>query len=643
MEKRGASLGQRYGVALWACFAFAWPCLAFSAALPDAPVATQKDEPADGKPDEVVEFLGNKSSEDKPEGKEGETDTAEKKGMFSSMRLAPILLRMGGSVGYSVVRQVSGSAKPSIQQVLSTSVDVYAISYIWQPWFAKVEGLMRYTNNLTVRSQGGAGGGVPNSNVYGNATLKVFPYSRFPLEMSISQNEAFTGYGTGAPNSQTNMLRIMQRYTPPNRLESYMASLTRTIAGGLNLAKDKEDGLDFEMSTSRFDKQSHSLSGASYRKIAPVGSVTLLNRLVSRHDYRPSSEFFLSGLGNMNFTNNSFQAISAKATSLQLSAFSSWMPKEEPYYLTSSLRGFGIVASSNGGSSKTRSVNANLGGVYTVNKYLRVDASANASVTESNGVRTQQTNLASSQAATVNYPLPSINFGKLSYSRGVNGSFVNRVNSGGVATQTLTVSPNHALSRGIDWMDGVLNLSVNQGLTVSKASRSGETASLAHQGRATWGRVEGKQISSVSLSVTDQRAVLGRKNFFQLFNLQAVLNTELDRNSAWTGNLTMQAARNGGEQLTSPFVSSSSASLGYTNRRMFNVNRLSFQSDFRMTSKSLLPVSVNTKDQGDLSWLNKFTYRIGRLQLAAQADVTHAQNQTNTLIMFSALRYFGAN
>lgn len=642
MEKRGASLGQGYGVALWACFAFAWPCLAFPAVLPD-PSPAKKDAPADDQPDEVVEFLGSKSGESKSENKEGDAADPEKKGMFSAMRFAPIYIRLGGGVGYSVVRQQSSGSQAVTQEVLSTNLEAYAMSYIWQPWFAKVQGALRYINNVTASSQGGAGGNLPNSSVSGDAALKVFPYSRFPFEASITQNETFTGYGTGAPNAQTNILRLSQRYTPLSYKENYVATLTRTLSGNLSLSKEREDRLDFTANTRRFDKQSHSLTGASYRRKGFGGVVSLVNRLVSIHNYRPDSTFSMNGLANVNYLTVNSPLVATNATSVQLSTFGSWMPKEQPYYLTAAVRGFGANSKSSGASARNRSFNANLGGAYTVNQYLRLDASANVGLVSENGVQKQTGSLGSNQTASINYPFPSINFGDLHYRRNVSANFVNRTSTAGRhAVQTVSVSPSHSLGRNLNWMGGALGLDVSQGVGITKVSRLPGTLSLTHQGRVGWNHAEGTQVSTISLGASDQRTLVGNKTFFQLINLQAVLNTDLDRNSSWNGNLTMQTARNGGEQLTSPFTSSSSASLGYVNRRMFNINRMNFRSDLRMTSESLLPVLASPKDKGKFAWTNKFTYELGRLQLSMQADVGHEQNQTTTTILFSAFRAFGS-
>lgn len=670
MGKVKANLSRGRVVAVLACLACAWSSLAFPATLqnssvpaaattatsattavattPAAPATSKAEMGLDSQPGSAVEFLGKAADGGKGDGgKNDGTDgavPAEKKSFFSSLRFAPVRVRVGGGVGYTFVRQAIGNTKPTITESLTANLDVYAITYIWKPWFATVEGIGRYTNNLNSTSRGDAS--PPNSTLFGSGSVKLFPYSRFPFEASLSQGESYTGYGLGPPDSQNTMLRLTQRYTPRERKESYVAVYMRNLSGGRGLARDREDDLSFDVSSSRFDKQQHSLQATTNRRVSSNQSILLSDRMVSRHNYQPDSTFTVNGMSNLSYIKAlSTRGSATSSTNLQLTSFGSWQPKERPYSLSASVRGYGNLTGASGAlTTKVRSVNGTLGGVYAVNQYVNLDATANASVVEQNGERTKTANLAGNQAARINYPLPSINFGDLRYTRGVSASVVNRTNTTGRhSTQSATVSPSHALSRYMGLMGGRLSLSLNQALGLSQASRSPGSATLTHQGRANWTGLLAKQISTVAAGLTDQHTLTGNKNFFQMINLQATLSGELDRNASWNGNFTMQTSRSGDALSASPFSSSSSIGLGYVNQRMFNINRLSYRSDIRTSSQELLPILVATpKKQGEISWTNNFSYKIGRLQLGLQADVTKVQNEINTMIMFTAFRTFGS-
>lgn len=652
---KGTAGSRRNSVALLACVALASTRLAFPADLANqpaaapstaasatTPAAVQSDAAVDSQPEAGVEFLGGA---DKPGGKKSDAvDAPAKKGIFSTVRLAPIAMRVGGSVGYSISRMTTGKEPPVIQEMLSTNLDVYATSYLWQPWFAKVEGQLFYTNNIASTNSGrSAGHDVPSSTVSGEAKLRIFPMSRYPFEAALRQSESFTGYGVGAPNTQTNMLRLTQSYAPRDRKEQYRAALTRTITGGMNLPKERQDALNFDASTRRFAKQSHSLTAESNRSYGSKDKVLLTNRLVSRHDYKPDADFSLNGMGNVNYLSQHTSQSALNTTNMQLSGFASWLPKDQPYSLVSSLRAIGANSVVNDRTSSTlQGVYATLGGAYTVNRYLSLSANGNYYNVVSNGQRTKRADLASSQDASVNYPFPSINFGDLRYTRGISGRFSNRANTTAApSVQTVTVSPSHALARSMKWMEGNLGMNLSQGLTVSKASRAPENASLRHQGSAGWTRVDGKQTSNISLMASDARTLLGVKSNSQMINLQGMLNTELDRNSSWSGDLTVQTARSGDAQMMSPWIASSSANLAYRNRRMFNVNRMEFRSDLHITSKSLLPVLAGANEPADIIWDNKLTYMLGRMEFSLQGSITQAQKTTTTLLMFNAIRSFG--
>lgn len=663
MGKRKAS-SRSYSFALLACVAIAWSRLGFPAALPNQPAAsssvvvpsttssittpgtTQGDAAVDSQPEAAVDFLGGVAGKETPGSKKGDaSDAPAQTSIFPSLRFAPIAMRVSGTVGYSLSRQSSDTAPTTIQEMLTTSLDVYATSYIWKPWFAKVEGQVGYTNAVAASSRGGSGNNnVPLSSVSGEAKLRLFPVSRYPFEASLRQSESFVGYLTGVPDTQTKSLRLGQNYTPRDRKEQYRALLTRTIAGGMNLPKDREDMLNVSADSKRFDKQTHELTGDSVRTYGSKNRVTLNNRLVSRHDYKPTADFSLNGLGNVNyFSAKSFQT-AQNVTNMQLSSTASWRPQGQPYYLMSTLRAVGANSAVNGRESASlQGVFATLSGAYTVNQYLNLSATGTYFNVVSNGKRNKKADLSSGQSAAVNYPLPSINFGDFRYTRGIGAQFSNQANTTAAPSrQSVTVSPRHALARNMKWMGGGLGLNLTQGLTLGKASRAPENASLNHQGRANWSRVDGKKTSAVSLSATDQRTLLGQKSNAQMINLQGTLNTELDRNSSWDGNLTVQTARSGDAQLMSPWIASSSASLGYRNQRMFNINRMVFKSNLRITSKSLLPVLADSaKEPGERAWDNRLTYTLGRLELSLTGNITQAQKQTSTFIMFNATRSFG--
>lgn len=663
MGKVKANLSRGYAVAVLACLACAWSRPSFAASpsnpSPTTPLtatssATNQSDPAlDSEPDPAVEFSEKAPAEEKSEGKKTEaavvTDSPDKKSIFPSFRLAPIRLSIGGSVGYSISRQTSGTMPAVMQQGLNTTLNVLASSYIWQPWMATVNGGINYANSLSGSSGNLGGLGMPNSSVNGNAELRVFPYSRYPFAASFSQGESFTGYGIGAPNTQNTRFKLDQTYTPWHRKDQYAVSLTRLINGGLNLPKSREDTLDFRASTTRYAKQSHSVDGSSSLLHLPLTGTVLNNRLVSSHSYTPDSSISFSGGSNANYTNTHVAQTVSNIALLQLNGFASWRPEGAPYYLVSAIRGLGMNSSSDSGQAPSkritnRGVFTNVSGVYTINRYINLSASANYSTQDNNGTRTQSGSLASNQNANVNYPLPSINFGDLHYSRGVSGSFSNRssTQAGRHATQTMSVSPRHSLGRSLDWMGAKVALNLGQSVAIGKTSRAPETAAISHVGSVNLSHSAGKKVSTLSMSASDSRALMGVKTASQMINLQAGLDIEVNHNSSWTGNLTMQAARSSDGQMMSPFISSSSANLGYRNQRMFNIPRMIFKSDLRMASKSLMPVLANTQAEPTLYWANNLTYNLGRMQMRLEGDLSQVQNVTSTLIMFTVTRSFGA-
>jgi hypothetical protein len=171
----------------------------------------------------------------------------------------------------------------------------------------------------------------------------------------------------------------------------------------------------------------------------------------------------------------------------------------------------------------------------------------------------------------------------------------------------------------------------------------------------------------IRLSASDSRTVSGRRESFQLINLQASSNLPTGEYSSWTGNLTIQGVRqefaiigntaalgipsdNANEE--HGWVTTSGGSLTYQHQRIFGIRRLRFVSDLRLNSQALLPLLGGPQDQETAAWENRLDYSIGRTQLrlnvliarnsAPRALTTTVQRATtlNRSILFSVTRNF---
>ncbi|HSD60239.1 MAG TPA: hypothetical protein VLC55_05235, partial [Burkholderiales bacterium] len=112
--------------------------------------------------------------------------------------------------------------------------------------------------------------------------------------------------------------------------------------------------------------------------------------------------------------------------------------------------------------------------------------------------------------------------------------------------------------------------------------------------------------------------------------------------SSWNGNITVQASRqetNGAQ--SQGFVTTLSASAGYTQGRLFNVPRLYFSTnlfastvDFGRSQGNLDAVS----SQYSLTWDNRLLYTIGKTEFELRVQATETKDQTQGIVFFRVTR-----
>ena len=225
----------------------------------------------------------------------------------------------------------------------------------------------------------------------------------------------------------------------------------------------------------------------------------------------------------------------------------------------------------------------------------------------------------------------------------------------------------------------------NQGLLASSTSGNPAYAAglpqpsqkqLTHSGSASWDLLQQTGAALIRLSLTDSRALDADRAYFQLVNFQASSNLPTSGYSSWTGNLTLQAVRQGRDaverdaQADASNATSASGVLSYQTQRFLGVRNLRFGSDLRLNiqsqqsqraflQQSFFSQLESRSDQETAAWINHLDYAIGRTQLRLQLMVSrsnafanHAgagfgssnqaiEERTNRSIFFTLIRRFG--
>jgi len=610
-----------------ACSRPAFSADALATEAPSAPPAQISDGTStDSQPEDVATFLGTGAAA-APAGKPG-----------SSLRLAPIATRLGGSVGYDIEQRNTKGGNATLQQRMLLILRGQANSYIWQPWIAKVNSNLSLA---TSKSKVNDSSSSSNNNISGNAGLFLLPYSRFPFDANISRNQNYSGPGIGSLDSQTTLFAMNQQYRPRYGMESYRAGYTRSQTDSGGADSDRQTGVSFSMMSSRFVQQTIEADASRDRDMRSVdGKNSLSSQAKVHHRYLPTGGLSLENNANLRALSDNTVLASTDTRTRELNSTLSLQPARAPYSVIGSVRVNVSDQNNQTASSHSRSVNANLGASYRPSQYINMSASANGNETESNSVRTRT--VTTSQNASASYPLAATNLGGYRYGRSISGSIGNRTTPAG-STQSLGLGANHSLSRAMDYSDGRLSLGLNQGVSVSESTRSQATSSLNHSGSANWSRVQNKTHSSLRLTGRDSRTLSRAQDSYQSIDMGATIREELSRYSTLSGNLSVQTSRQVRMSAPSAIIfTNSSAALNYNDQRAFGVPRLIFNSDLRTYSQTPIPVlTAPPKEQGPITWENTLTYAIGRLTAEFRVNMSRNSDGTaQSLMSLSLRRYF---
>lgn len=576
----------------------------------------------------------SKPVEQKPRG--GTTVDSEGKRLLP-FQLAPIRYRVEGNIGYSMQRQTIGASKYTTQS-LSTTVNTSANSFIWQPWFAQVNGNLGLGFNTTKST----GSKSDSTSISGNGVLSLLPSSRFPFEAHLGRSDSRQSSGLGAASTSYQMTNfgLSQRYRTMSGDSHYMAGYDRNLWQGSDSESDKQDQFRIETSHQLAQGQTLGISGDSMRNVRQSSNQsTLVNILTAHHHYRPAPAFSVESLANLNNTNYHLTQTNSSTSYMQLSSSAFWRSADKPLIMNGGVRLFGFNSTSTTSTTSTafraQSANANVGANYDLSRHAKLNGSGNVNVTDSNGSQSVTTN----QSVGASYLWDPLKFGAYSYTRSASGNFSNSTSPSGGA-QSISLGPGHGLGRNMGLGGGMLAINMGQSSSLGMNSSGPSTLNLTHNGSLAWSLSKDQKTTQLHLSASDSRTLSGMQGFFQLLNMQATLNENLSRNASWNGNLTMQVTRQKTASTPILTTATSSADLSYRHQRAFNVPRLRFTSELRIYSDALLPVLATPDQQETRSWENRLDYSIGRLQLRSSVRLAEVNKVGQSLIWFSMNRSF---
>lgn len=597
-------------------------------------------------------------------------------------------IRLGGSLSYEI-RQDSEEGRKMVQRGLIATINAATETFIWQPWFAQIGGNMRLTssrnnNSSTDADFGRNGSELKGLIVTGSGQLRILPQSSTPFEAHLERSDSRT---TSQLISVGEYAGQRVGFTQQYNYGQGNASLgfDRTTQDSGVSGRDRQDSLQLHMSHS-LEEHRVSVNGSrSHNVHERTGEDATQDNLTIQHNYTPLSELSVDTMANVSRSGYRLLLGGNDTLMTQVSSLAFWRPMELPLTVMGGVRLLNMEADSTGGlqlgtsNTTLQNSNVNIGATYDLTQFVHLNASANANAIDTNGRRIVTAN----ESAGVTYQPETIALGEFRYNWSTSGMASNST-GGQESTRQLTLQLSHSLNRQFKLdKQSTLTLELNQALSgvAGLASVNGDpvaTRQATHGGAVSWHLNTGNGSAMMRLSASDSRSLDGNKDYFQLINFQASSNLPTGTYTSWSGNLTIQAVRQGGNAvfvqstpgtglpatLLRPQVDegvkvTSSGSLTYQNHRIFGVRNLRFVSDLRLNGQALLPLFGGPQDQEVAAWDNRFEYYIGRTLLRVSTMIARTKSpliinpllidprndgpvRVNKSIMFTMTREFGA-
>lgn len=624
-------------------------------AVPDAPRPKRNRASA----------TGNMAVAQGPNGKtngSGKASEAEAGGTgLSSWRIPPI--RWGGDASVNLGSTKSQGA-PRDTQVYE-SIGLRADSYVYEPWFARVSGMLRVmqmNDSLLSKSVSTATAG--STTYTGNGTLNMFPMSRFPFTALYDVSDSRSS-GELVPAGYTSRrLGLRQSYVPLAGADNYQISYDQSTVtshqGGSDIAKSLAGSMSDRVGSHNygfnFNRYSNTREGG--------GDHSEIVNFNANHSYRPDTLFAVSNmlnLGNSRYRlSNAGNAAAGINPSVmdssnrfqQLNSFTTWRPGEtSPLMLSGGARLYQSQANSGTGETDARTLSANAAATYTLNQNASFSGSGMVSQASSADRETTVTNL----SAGANYIGDARRFGQFNYGWG-GGATATRIDQSDQDSRSIvTARANHNINRPFVLAPtSMLNLNASQ--SFANNSGAGTYHTLTHSAGAAWNS-RPTEVSSTLLGInaTDSKSFGATQQHFQMVNLQSNGQLQFSRYATGGVNLTIQGTRQSlttnsllgvPQTPTASYNWTTNGGFNYQHTQAFGVPRLRYSAFFNANQ-----YQVRTRFEGDInapiarvnkSLEQRLDYNIGRTQLQLQLRVAEMENRNYSMLYFRLLRQFGA-
>lgn len=560
-------------------------------------------------------------------------------------------IRWGGDVSLDVMTNTSQGARRTTQ--VFEAIGVHADSYIYQPWFSRVNGglrLMKFNNGLTKGLSTEDGG---TTTVTGDGSLTLFPVSRFPFTAAYNVSDSTTSGQLISNGYTSRRLSLSQSYAPKTGSANYTLNFDHSTIDSDSLGRDIANSLTGYMSD-RSNNSDYNLNFGHYtNKHEQTGDKSEIDSLGANYNLRPSSNLSINNLVNLGKSNFDLAGPAKDSNNryFQVNSFATWRPEDNsPLMVSGGARLYQSTSGVSGTETDSRTVSGNAAASYELNRNVTLTAAGTLTDSKVNDIDTRLTYL----SGEANYNADLIRFGEYNYGWG--GAAYTRYDSqSGVAESSHSTSGariRHNIGRTFQLAD---NSSVNAyaGQAISKDFGYLSYVTLANNGGVSWSiRPSDRTSTMFGVNVADNNSwgEAGARQHFQMINLQGNGQIEINRYSSGGVNMTVQGTRQVVNSLSSAaqndgFNWSTNGNLYYQHMQAFGVPRLRYSATLdvnQFKNQSRLEGNINAPvEHVNKSFEQRFDYDIGRTSLQLRMRYADIEGRNSSMIYFRIVRQFG--
>ena len=525
-------------------------------------------------------------------------------------------------------------------------------TFFWRPWILNATGHVSYAE----RKANARLGEERSGDISGGLRLNFLARSKFPLTLYYDDFNGSVDSETNNYSGRTKRYGLLQQFSS-RRLGNYSlewrsGSTDVLYRDGFRIPERNDNERWQFMGRKAFGRNLVSLSSISLVVDSEIPErMTESLRHTLRHTFRLGSHFNVRNTAFYTNEELDSEMLQTGRTYRQFSSITTWRPSRR---LLITGRGLVQDSASRGMMTDSQVQTMSISGTANYQYSDRLTFTGGMGLMAADNGQGNETESAL-QRLGVNYNSESVPFWDGAY-RYFGQFFVgNRSNPSDLEVgdiQDMGVTVGHGFTRSLgrdsesDW-----DFKVSQRVGTVQDTAGRERNTLQNSISLTKGTRSNDINRYLRVSLLDQRDFGDDPRDQQIVNLQYTMQGQLSRNKSWNANASAQYGRRtqaAAEALALESTSLTySVAMNYRHTELFGVNNLAFTSDLRWISEDFQtedpfdPDFELETERLNSSWRNRIEYRVGLLQLRADADLREVNSMWSASILLQVRRYFG--